>query len=118
MLGLPGDFTPPSRFVRAVAFSKTALPVDKAKDGVLQAFHILNQFDIPKGAAQGIEHGNEVYDYTLWTSAADLKISVTIHKRLSSVIQFASTSNKWRISSSTSCGVATVCAISSRSKER
>jgi choloylglycine hydrolase len=73
MLGLPGDFTPPSRFVRAVAFSKTALPVATAKDGVLQAFHILNQFDIPKGAAQGIEHGKEVYDYTLWTSAADLK---------------------------------------------
>ena len=72
MLGLPGDFTPPSRFVRAVAFSKTAQPVEKAKDGVLQAFHILNQFDIPKGAAQDIEHGQEVYDYTLRTSAADL----------------------------------------------
>lgn len=73
MLGLPGDFTPPSRFVRAVAFSKTALPVQKARDGVLQAFHILNQFDIPKGAARGVEHGAEVSDYTLWTSAADLK---------------------------------------------
>jgi choloylglycine hydrolase len=73
MLGLPGDFTPPSRFVRAVAFSKAVLPVEKAKDGVLQAFHILNQFDIPKGAARGIEHGKEVADYTQWTSAADLK---------------------------------------------
>src|SRR5476651_1503475 len=73
MLGLPGDFTPASRFVRAVAFSKSALPVEKAKDGVLQAFHVLNQFDIPKGAARGIEHGKEVSDYTLWTSAAELK---------------------------------------------
>ena len=73
MLGLPGDFTPPSRFVRAVAFSKTALPVERARDGVLQAFHLLNQFDIPKGAARGVEHGQEVADYTLWTSAADLK---------------------------------------------
>jgi choloylglycine hydrolase len=73
MLGLPGDFTPPSRFVRAVAFSKSALPVEKAKDGVLQAFHILNQFDIPKGSARGIYQGKEVSDYTLWTSAADLK---------------------------------------------
>jgi choloylglycine hydrolase len=73
MLGLPGDFTPPSRFVRAVAFSKTALPVEKAKDGVMQAFHILNQFDIPKGAARGLEYGKEVADYTLWTTAADLK---------------------------------------------
>src|ERR1700722_13316315 len=73
MLGLPGDFTPPSRFVRAVAFSKSALSVEKAKDGVLQAFHILNQFDIPKGAERGIDQGKEVSDYTLWTSAADLK---------------------------------------------
>jgi choloylglycine hydrolase len=40
---------------------------------VLQAFHILNQFDVPKGAARGLEHGQEVADYTLWTSAADLK---------------------------------------------
>jgi choloylglycine hydrolase len=72
MLGLPGDFTPPSRFVRAVAFSSTALPVDSARVGVLQAFHILNQFDIPKGAARGKENGQTVADYTLWTSAADL----------------------------------------------
>jgi choloylglycine hydrolase len=73
MLGIPGDFTPPSRFVRAVAFSKSALTVETAREGVLQAFHILNQFDIPKGAARGLEHGMEVADYTLWTSAADLK---------------------------------------------
>ncbi len=73
MLGIPGDFTPPSRFVRAVAFSKSALPVATALEGVLQAFHILNQFDIPKGAARGLEHGKEVADYTLWTSASDLE---------------------------------------------
>ena len=73
MLGIPGDFTPPSRFVRAVAFSKSALPVKTAREGVLQVFHILNQFDIPKGAARGVDHGKVVADYTLWTSAADLK---------------------------------------------
>ncbi len=73
MLGLPGDFTPPSRFVRAVAYSKSALPVETARAGVLQAFHLLNQFDIPKGAARGVEHGQAVADYTLWTSASDLK---------------------------------------------
>ncbi|MEN6557726.1 MAG: choloylglycine hydrolase family protein [Thermoguttaceae bacterium] len=72
MLGLPGDFTPPSRFVRAVAFSQSALPAATARDGVLQAFHILNQFDIPKGAVRGAEHGQETSDYTLWTSVADL----------------------------------------------
>ncbi|MEN6458222.1 MAG: choloylglycine hydrolase family protein [Thermoguttaceae bacterium] len=72
MLGLPGDFTPPSRFIRAVAFSQSALPVATAHEGVLQAFHILNQFDIPKGAARGVENGRPVADYTLWTSVSDL----------------------------------------------
>jgi hypothetical protein len=47
MRGGAGDFTPPSRFFPAVAFSKTAVPAEIAKDGVLQAFHSLNQFDIP-----------------------------------------------------------------------
>jgi choloylglycine hydrolase len=72
MLGLPGDFTPPSRFVRAVAFSQPALPVETARDGVLQVFHLLNQFDIPKGAARAVENGREVVDYTQWTGASDL----------------------------------------------
>jgi choloylglycine hydrolase len=73
MLGLPGDFTPPSRFVRAVAFSQAAPPVATAPEGVLQAFHILNQFDIPEGVARGTERGKAASDYTLWTAASDLK---------------------------------------------
>ena len=43
---------------------------------MIEAFHILNQFDIPKGSArehEKDEHGNVVADYTLWTSAIDLK---------------------------------------------
>jgi choloylglycine hydrolase len=76
MLGLPGDFTPPSRFVRAVAFSQSVLPSKSGNDAVLEAFHILNQFDIPKGAAREHErdaHGNIQADYTQWTAAADLQ---------------------------------------------
>lgn len=76
MLGLPGDFTPPSRFVRAAAFSHSVLPSKTGRDAVIQAFHILNQFDIPKGAARDHEkdeHGNVLADYTIWTSASDLK---------------------------------------------
>lgn len=49
MLGLPGDFTPPSRFVRAAFFSSTAPESATGFDAVLQAFHILNGFDIPIG---------------------------------------------------------------------
>src|SRR5437762_10368550 len=76
MLGLPGDFTPPSRFVRAVAFSQSVFKPKTGDDAVLEAFHILNQFDIPKGAArehEKDEHGNILADYTIWTAASDLK---------------------------------------------
>ncbi len=76
MHGVPGDFTPPSRFVRAAIYSASVLPSATGEDAVLQAFHILNQFDIPKGVARDQEkdeHGNIVADYTLWTSASDLK---------------------------------------------
>jgi choloylglycine hydrolase len=76
MLGLPGDFTPPSRFVRAVAFSQSVFKPKTGGDAVLEAFHVLNQFDIPKGAArehEKDEHGNILADYTIWTAASDLK---------------------------------------------
>ena len=49
MLGLPGDFTPPSRFVRATFFQLTAPKQTEAQESVFQAFHILNNFDIPTG---------------------------------------------------------------------
>ena len=41
---------------------------------MLEAFHVLNQFDIPKGAAREEkkdEHGNVHADYTIWTAASD-----------------------------------------------
>jgi len=71
--GLPGDFTPPSRFVRAVAFSQSAMQSDTAEQAVLQAFHILNNFDIPYGAVRDVQGGQIYAEYTTWTSASDLK---------------------------------------------
>lgn len=49
MLGLPGDFTPPSRFVRAALFSANAPLLEDSFESVTMAFHILNNFDIPIG---------------------------------------------------------------------
>ena len=73
MLGLPGDFTPPSRFVRAAMFSQAAVPNQMAEDAVLAAFHILNQFDIPKGSVINAAIGEPTPEITEWTSVADLK---------------------------------------------
>ena len=50
MLGLPGDFTAPSRFVRATFFQTTSPTWSTGFETVVQAFHILNNFDIPIGS--------------------------------------------------------------------
>ena len=50
MLGLPGDFTAPSRFVRATFFQTTSPVWDTGFETIVQAFHILNNFDIPIGS--------------------------------------------------------------------
>ena len=71
MVGLPGDFTPPSRFVRAAIFSATATPSKTAEAGVEQVFHILNNFDIPVGVSQEAGDGVVQTDYTMLTTARD-----------------------------------------------
>lgn len=50
MIGLPGDFTPPSRFVRAAFFQSTAPQKPDAESFVFTAFHILGSMEIPIGA--------------------------------------------------------------------
>lgn len=71
-IGLPGDFTPPSRFIRASFLNQVTLAAKDGLEGVQRAFKILNQFDIPKGAVRQDEEGKIVYEETQWTSAADL----------------------------------------------
>ncbi|MGA9565543.1 MAG: choloylglycine hydrolase family protein [Candidatus Korobacteraceae bacterium] len=50
MLGIPGDYTPPSRFVRAALYSHWAIPGKTALETVNTGFHVLNTFDIFEGA--------------------------------------------------------------------
>ena len=51
-IGLPGDMSPPSRFIRAALFSHWATPGATASDTVNLGFHVLNTFDIFNGAIQ------------------------------------------------------------------
>ncbi|MDJ0978299.1 MAG: choloylglycine hydrolase family protein [Erythrobacter sp.] len=74
MIGLPGDFTPPSRFVRAVAFSQTSRPTKGGYDTVRESFRILDNFNVPAhGVTGGEEHeGGLVLSSTQFTSSADM----------------------------------------------
>jgi choloylglycine hydrolase len=73
LLGLPGDFTPPSRFVRAVVFSQASTPSLIGEEGVFHVFHIMNQFDIPKGAIRNTQDDKTTIEHTLWTTVGNLK---------------------------------------------
>lgn len=71
LVGLPGDFTPPSRFVRAALFTCTAIPVNNSTESVYQTFHILNQFDIPYGVIRQNDQGATEFDYTMITTVKE-----------------------------------------------
>ncbi len=76
MIGLPGDFTPPSRFVRAVAFSKTARPTPNGAETIYEIFRILDNFNVPLGAAEGAggdDRTQGMRSATIWTSASDTR---------------------------------------------
>lgn len=72
-LGLPGDVTPPSRFVRA-AFYQTSVPQpDSALDAVTTSFQILNNFDIPTGIEfTRNQTPTPMPSATQWTSVTDI----------------------------------------------
>ncbi len=72
MHGLPGDSTPPSRFVRAVAFSQTLLPFADADSGIPQIARVLHNFDIPIGLVrEGEGQGHVLAAQTQWTVIGD-----------------------------------------------
>ena len=75
MLGLPGDFTPPSRFIRAVAFTQTARPTRGGLDTVTEVFRILDNFNIGVRSAEGSEMQTDdsMLASTQWTTAADTR---------------------------------------------
>ena len=72
--GLPGDVTPPSRFVRAAFYVHTARPQATGLMSVMQCFQILNNFDIPVGVEfPDPKDMPDMLSATQWTTAVDLK---------------------------------------------
>ena len=70
MLGLPGDSTPPSRFIRALLQKQFAMKritsSSSAADVSSLALHVLNTVDIPHGASVAQNVLLEGDDYTQW----------------------------------------------------
>jgi choloylglycine hydrolase len=93
-IGLPGDFTPPSRFIRATFLNQVVLSEKDGLAEVERSFKILNQFDIPKGAVKEMTNGKPSYEETQWTSASDLAhLRYYYHTAKSGVIRFVDLKN-------------------------
>jgi len=72
MLGLPGDYTPPGRFVRIAALTQSALPVTGADAGLNLAMIIIDNVQIPVGCVRDVEKTYTAYDQAVWTVVADM----------------------------------------------
>jgi len=88
LLGIPGDYTPPHRFVRAVALAYGSIRPATAAEGANLAFHILNNVDIPIGVVASkteptstpgsstpkgtTDASGLAYDFTEWVTVRDL----------------------------------------------
>ncbi len=72
LLGLPGDFTPTSRFVRAAILSNAVLQPENADSAVNVAMNLITGTTITRGISRGItDNGKPEYDYTQWTTVHD-----------------------------------------------
>jgi choloylglycine hydrolase len=74
MIGLPGDFTPPARFVRAAALTASVRPLATAGEAVFEGFRILDSFNIPLGAITPRDKmPTDIVGATQITSVSDLR---------------------------------------------
>ena len=73
LLGLPGDFTPPSRFVRVAMFQTSAPVSANAYQAVIHAFTILEAMTIPIGVQFADKTKiPDIPTATQWTSVTDM----------------------------------------------
>ena len=67
-LGLPGDLSSQSRFVRVAFVKMNSVSGDSESESVSQFFHILGSVDQQKGCC---DVGDEKYEYTIYTSCCN-----------------------------------------------
>lgn len=73
MHGLPGDISPPSRFVKMALMLKTVTPPTNFDAGINVAQHIINNVDIPLGFVREAQDNNRATnEFTQWVVFKDL----------------------------------------------
>jgi choloylglycine hydrolase len=81
MLGLPGDWTPPSRFVKIAYTLDSIITPKTSSEAVTTALHILNIVDIPKGVIkENPKPFVTMFGYAQWVVVKDLTNKILYFK--------------------------------------
>ncbi|WP_416188023.1 choloylglycine hydrolase [Clostridium perfringens] len=64
LVGLPGDFTPASRFIRVAFLRDTMIKNDKDSIDLIEFFHILNNVAMVRGSTRTVEEKSDLTQYT------------------------------------------------------
>ena len=68
-IGLPGDFSSSSRFVRAAFTRVNSVSADSEEESVAQFFHILGSVEHPRGC---VHLGDDKYEITIYSSCCNM----------------------------------------------
>ncbi|CEG58079.1 linear amide C-N hydrolase [Legionella fallonii] len=71
-VGLPGDASPPSRFVKVAFMLKNVFPANNVQDLLNLAQHIMNNVDLPSGYVRSVDNGQTATDITQWVVFKDI----------------------------------------------
>ncbi len=69
--GLPGDASPPSRFVKIAFMVKNVYPAQNSGEELSLAQHIINNVDLPAGFVRAASEGQTSTDTTQWVVFKD-----------------------------------------------
>jgi len=81
-VGLPGDFSSVSRFIRLAFFAENIVRPKNSADAINSLIHVLNSFDIVEGAVASVDPktGKHVYETTIYTSYYNITNRQVLYK--------------------------------------
>ncbi len=80
MIGLPGDVSPPSRFIKTATLTHVAIPAENMTSVLNLAEHVINNVDIPLGLVREPGSGNATNETTQWVVFKDLTHKVFYYR--------------------------------------
>ena len=94
MVGMPGDVSPPSRFVREAALLHVALPAVDAVTGLNLAEHVINNVDIMSGLVREPQGSDYINELTQWVVFKDLTHGIFYYRTYTNMTLNAVTLSK------------------------